>query len=197
MTTKKVKNQIEVMLVVDNREQDLNYLKTFKIDERVNADGIKIIGYEMETCKPNLCKISTGDITFKWRIKDSNSGWIYSKFCTEIKKSTDMFSSLYTKANRDRLYAEVDRVKEYGLDFYFLSTDDLTTLNTKINKIPKFRKSKISNPTHTFFGHLIKFNDYLKSNGYNQIFCCGTDISYTLRRLIKKHIADYKLQYGE
>lgn len=195
MTAKKIKNQIEVMAIIDTRENDLNYLKSFKIDERINADGIKILGYEFETCKPNRCKTSTGDISFKWRIKDSKDEWIYSKFCVELKKNTDLFSSLYTKTNRDRLYSEVDRAKEYGLDFYFLSTDDLTTLNTKINKIPKFRKSKISNPTHTFFGHLIKFNEYLKENGFNQVFCCGDDVCYTLRRLIKKHISDYKLQY--
>lgn len=195
MATKKTKNQIEVIILYDTREQSLDYLKTIQIDKRVGSDGIKIIGVEKEICKPNQCRVSTGDVTFKWRLKDSNEEWKYSNLCIEIKKGLDEFSSLYTKDNRCRLQDEVNRAFEEKMDFYFLITDNLTELNKKILKIPKFKYSKQSLPTHTFFNHYMKFNEYLSSKGFREMLCIGEDIGFVIRRLVKDNIIKNKLQY--
>ena len=49
---KKLKNQIEVIILYDTREQSLDYIKTIQIDKRVGSDGIKIISIEKEICEP-------------------------------------------------------------------------------------------------------------------------------------------------
>lgn len=192
---KEKRKDIEVVIIYDTREIDLDYIKTIKLDARIGKDGIKIIGCEREICKPNHCNISTGDMTFKYRLKDSQDEWIYSKLSCEIKKGTDLFSSLYMKVNRDRLYSEIDRAIEYNLDFHFLITDNITELNKKILKIPKFKYSKVSTPTHTHFNNFMKFNEYLKSKGLNQMLCVGDDIGFVIRRLVKDNIVKNKLQY--
>ena len=82
MATKKTKNQIEVIILYDTREQSLEYLKTIQIDKKVGSDGIKIIGVEKEICKPNQCRISSkGSITYK------STNISSSKFMTFNNKS--------------------------------------------------------------------------------------------------------------
>lgn len=188
---KKTKQDIEIKLVYDSRENDTSYLKDI-LDSRISKDGIKFVKIEKQCVKPDGCYISTGDITIEYRIKDSNSEWIKSKLAIELKKSLDMFSSLYMKANRDRLFDELSRAKEYGLDFYFVASDSLSELTKKIHKVPKFRNSNVEN---THFDMMIKLDDKLRECGFNGVITSGSDLAWCIKRIIKHHIKKNKLQY--
>ena len=149
---------------------------------------------EKQCVKPLGCEEgqSTGDLTIEYRIKDSNSEWIKSNLAIELKKSTDAFSSLYMKANRDRLFLELDRGKKYGLDFYFIVTDSLSELTKKIHKIAKFRNSNVEN---THFDMMLKLDDKLRECGFNGVIVSGNDLTWCIKRVIKHHIKKNKLQY--
>ena len=185
------KKDIEVTWIIDSREQDIKYTKDL-VDSRIGKDGIKFVGIETRAVKPNGCKVSTGDVTIVYREKDSNSEWIETSFCLELKKTTDVFSSLYMANNRDRLFAEIDRAKENELDFYFIVTDDFGSINKAIQKIPKFRNTNAHN---THFENVMKLQEKLHECGFNGILTSGSDLSWLIRRLAKYHIKKNKLQY--
>lgn len=185
------KKDIEVTWIIDSREQDIKYTKDL-VDSRISKDGIKFVGIETRAVKPNGCKVSTGDVTIVYREKDSNSEWIETSFCLELKKTTDVFSSLYMANNRDRLFAEIDRAKENELDFYFIVTDDFGSINKAIQKIPKFRNTNAHN---THFENVMKLQEKLHECGFNGILTSGSDLSWLIRRLAKYHIKKNKLQY--
>lgn len=194
---RKTKHDIEVKIIYDKKEKDIDYTKLL-LDKRIGSDGVKFIEVERETVKPldvntNLpCKISTGDITFYYREKDTQEEWRLTNFCCEIKKNSDMFQSLYMKANRDRLLLEIQRSYDYGLQLYFVSTEDLTTLSKTIHKIPKFRLTAVEN---THFEQFMQLQDKLKECGYNGVIVSGTDLAWVIRRCIKHYIKKNKIQY--
>lgn len=194
---KKVKHDIEIKIVFDSREKDIDYTKLL-LDKRIGSDGVKFVEIERATVKPldiNTklpCKTSTGDITFMYREKDSNEEWKLTNFCCELKKNTDMLQSLYLKSSRDRLFAEILRSYEYGLQLYFIATQDLTTLSKSIHKIPKFRLKAVEN---THFEQFMELQDKLKECGYNGVIVSGTDLAWVIRRCIKHYIKKNKIQY--
>ena len=194
---RKVKHDIEIKIVFDSREKDIDYTKLL-LDKRIGSDGVKFIEIERATVKPldintnYPCKISTGDVTFMYREKDSNEEWKLTNFCAEIKKSTDMFQSLYLKSSRDRLMNEIQRSYDYGLELYFVATEDLTTLSKTIHKIPKFRLTAVEN---THFEQFMQLQDKLKECGYNGVIVSGTDLAWVVRRCIKHYIKKNKIQY--
>lgn len=194
---RKTKHDIEVKLIFDTREKDVDYTKLL-LDKRIGSDGVKFVEIERATVKPlnvntNLpCKISTGDITFMYREKDTQEEWRLTNFCCEIKKNSDMFQSLYMKTNRDRLLLEIQRSYDYGLQLYFVSTEDLTTLSKTIHKIPKFRLTAVEN---THFEQFMQLQDKLKECGYNGVIVSGTDLAWVVRRCIKHYIKKNKIQY--
>ena len=111
----KKKYNTDVIIQVDTREQSTDYIKQIKIHKRRPKDGIKIIGTEIVTVKPKGVAKSTGDISYKYKFEDEEE-WIQSNLNIEIKKKTDAFSSIYTKANYDRLIKEFERGIEAKLD---------------------------------------------------------------------------------
>ena len=197
MAVKKVKKELEILLLVDNREQDRSYISGI-LDSRINKDGIKISEVEYCTVKPldiNTglpCKTSTGDISIMFREKGSNSEWIPTNLSLEIKKKLDLFSSLYTKDNRVRLELEIDRAKDYGLDFYFICDNSLADTISQIKKVPKL---KMTNCEVTHFDQLINLNRKLNECGFDGLIVSGKELSWTIRRLIKLFIKENKLQY--
>ena len=194
---KKVKHDIEIKVIYDTKEKDIDYTKLL-LDKRIGSDGVKFVEIERATVKPldiNTklpCKISTGDITFMYREKDSNEEWKLTNFCCEIKKSNDMFQSLYLKSSRDRLMNEIQRSYDYGLELYFVATEDLTTLSKTIHKIPKFRLTAVEN---THFEQFMELQYKLKECGYNGVIVSGTDLAWVIRRCIKHYIKKKKIQY--
>ena len=197
MAVKKVKKDLEILLLVDNREQDRSYINGI-LDSRINKDGIKISEVEYCTVKPldiNTglpCKTSTGDISIMFREKGSKSEWIPTNLAIECKKNLDEFSSMYSKDSRTRLEAEVLRAKEYGLKFYFVCTNSLGDTIAQIKKVPKL---KTTNCEVTHFDQLINFNRFLQKQEFDGIIISGKELSWTIRRLIKLFIKENKLQY--
>jgi len=187
------KQDIDVKLIIDSREQDISYIKNV-LDKRVGVDGIKIKEYEVKAVKPNNCHTSTGDITIEIKVKDSKMEYIPTKLCIELKKSGDNFSSLYLKTNKDRLFNEIKRANEYDLDFYFIITDDFTETINRIKKIPKFAKGNVEN---SYFEAYFKLEDELIANNFRSPIISGKDLAWTIRRVIKRFIKENKLQYIE
>lgn len=192
------KKDILVKIQVDNREQDRKYIEGI-LDKRIGKDGIKISEFEFCTVKPidvntgEPCKTSTGDLTISFKAKDDeNAEWIPTNFCVEVKKNLDEFSSLYGKEARTRLENEVLRSKDYGLEFYFVVTNSLSDTISQIKKVPKL---KTTNCENTHFDQLLNFNRFLTDNGFDGIIVSGSELSWTIRRLIKKFVKDNKLQY--
>ena len=187
-----VKKDILVKYVIDSREKDISYTKDL-LDQRISKDGIKFVEIETKAVKPNGCKVSTGDITIEIKAKDDeNSEWKETTFCLELKKKNDIFGSLYTADSRNRLFAEIDRCKEYGLELYFICTDDFGDINKIIQKIPKFRNSNVHN---THFENVMKLQEKLLYSGYQGILTSGSDLAWLIRRLAKYYIKKNKLQY--
>lgn len=187
---RKIKHNIDIIIQYDTRERDLDYLKTIKIDSRRNKDGIKVTGIEKTTVKPLGCSKSTSDISYKWRYEGEEE-WHQSNLGIEIKKGMDLMQSIYTKANRDRLFREIDRCKEAKLDFYFLVTDSIQDLNKKIMKVRKFNE----NTCKIVFDNLFKLSDYLTECGYNECICTGVELGWVIRRLVKNNVKKYKVNY--
>ena len=187
---RKTKFNIDIIIQYDTRERSLEFLKTIKIDKRRNKDGVKIIGLERVTVKPLGCTKSTSDISYKWKFEDEDE-WTQSNLGCEIKKGSDLFSSVYTKATRERLFREIERAKIAKLDFYFLITDNMTELNKKINAIRRFNENacKIS------FDNFLKLNEYLRECGFRECLCTGNDLGWVIRRLIKNNIKKTKINY--
>ena len=187
---RKVAQNIDVIVQYDSKEQDLNYLKTIKIDSRRNKDGVKIIGLERTNVKPLGTTVGTSDISFKWCFEDNQEEWFQSNLAAEIKKGTDAMSSIYTKASYDRLIREFERGIKVNLDMYYLVTDNMTELNRKINAIRKFN----DNTCKIFFSNYLKLTTYLQENKIPMI-CTGSDIGWVIRRVIKENIKKNKLNY--
>jgi len=177
---------LNIIIQIDTREKNTKYINDILIDKRRNKDGVKIIDVEYDTVKPNT-SVSTGDVSFKYNIEGTDE-WIQSSFCIELKKGMDMFSSIYTKANFDRLKKEIDRAYEDKVDFYFVSTNNIEELNKLIMKVRRFNESSCK----IFFDKYIELNKYLASKGYCGVITSGEIIPYVIRRLIKKHIHSNK-----
>ena len=189
MAIKKTKQNIDVIIQYDVKEKDLDYLKTIKIDSRRSKTGIKVIGLERENVKPLGVTIGTGDVSFKCAFEGEKE-FTQSNLCVEIKKGNDAFSSIYTKANYDRLIAEFERGLKVKLDMYYLITDSMTELNRKINTIRRFNDDSCK----IYFNNFLKLQEYLQENKI-PIICTGSDIGWVLRRLVMKNIEKYKLNY--
>ena len=191
------KKNIAIKIIVDTREQDVSYIKDC-LDSRIGKDGIKIESYEIATVKPldvntgEPCKTSTGDITIMYREKDTDNEWKLSNLAVELKKNLDILSSLLNASNRERLQAECLRAKEYGLDFYFITTNSLDDTIKQIAKVPKLRAT---NCEVTHFEQLCDYNKLLADSGHNPIIVSGKSLAWSIRRVIKRHVKENKLQY--
>ena len=188
MSKKRV--DIEVLIIVDSREVDLSYVKPL-VESEPTKDGIEFVGYRIEAVKPKGCKYSTGDLTILYRKKGTEE-WLETNLAIELKKGLDMFSSIYTKKNRDNLYLEIDRASAYGLDFYFLITDHVADISKKVNNLPLLKGKHAES---VYFKELLKLNKKLTQEGFDAVITTGDDLAFCIKRIIKKHIADKKLNY--
>ena len=181
---------INVCIVQDSREKDTYYIKDM-LDQRRGKDGIKFTDVKVEAVKPLGCKTSTGDLTFEFQF-DGEEEWQKTKFVVEIKKSLDLTSSITNKANFDRLCRELERGKEANLDFYFISTSDVETINKELSKVPRFRNTNMDT---VGFEKYIDLQNKLTELGFCGVIVSGRQgLAWVLRRLIKIHIKKFKLQ---
>ena len=181
---------VEVLCVIDSRENDLSYIQPL-LDSEPTKDGISFVGHRIEAVKPKGSKYSTGDLTILYRKKGTEE-WLESNLSIELKKGLDSFSSIYTAENRDRLYTEIDRASAYGLDFYFLITDHFTDISKKVNNLPLLKGKHAES---VYFKELVKLNKKLTQEGFDGIITTGNDLAFCIKRIIKKHIAEKKLNY--
>lgn len=180
---------IDIKIIYDTREKNTEYIDKFEVDKRRRKDGTKIIEVERNTVKPLGATKSTGDLTYEYRIDDGE--WIKSSLSIELKRDLDMFTSIYTKTNYDRLIREITRAKEYDLDFYFISDTPIDLLVEKVKKMesnPRIKKIKY-NSNIIFLNKYLKLNEDIVDIGYKQgILCSGKDVWSLIRRLIKNNL---------
>ena len=189
---RKTKQNIDIKIIYDTRERDLEYIKGIKLDDERLKDKTQIVATSRETCRPsNEHNVSYGDITFKYKfIDEKDSEWVQANFCIEIKKSTDQFQSIFVKKNFDRMMKEFDKAVKNDTTMYYVVTDDITDLNSKVLKIKMFGE----NQCKIFFDRHLKLKEELKKRDIEMIVA-GNDLGWIIRRLIKKYIKDSKINY--
>lgn len=181
---------IDIRVIVDTREQKIDYIKYIKLDQRRNKDRTKIIEVVQRCCTPSGCSKSTGDITYEYSL-DGGVTWTIAAFSIELKKGNDILSSIYTKANFERLKKEIDRASKSNISFWFLVTDSLYQTRKSIVKLRKLSK----NADIIYFSKLKELNKYLNKSGFDGIITTGRSaetLGWTIRRLIKDNIKKIK-----
>ena len=133
------KQNIEVVLIIDSREKDLNFLKKLKFNKEFRSDKVKIMGHEIATVKPLNCKVSTGDITFKYRLEKGGE-WFKSNLSIELKKKGDLYSTLMPKKNEERFYRELQRAKDANLDFCIITDVSFKEIDANIKKLKSMNR---------------------------------------------------------
>ena len=181
---------INVRLLQDSREKDTYYMRDI-LDQRRGKDGIKFTEVKVEAVKPLVCKVSTGDLGFEFQF-DGEEEWYKTKFVAELKKSLDLTSSITSKANFDRLKLELERAKNAELDFFFICTEDVETINKSISKVPRLRNTSMDVVS---FEKFVELQNKLTELGFSGVIVSGKGgLAWVLRRLIKIHIKKFKLQ---
>lgn len=187
------KKQILVKLVVDSREKDLSFLNKFKFDKKFSTEKIKIEGYEIHTPFKSLDKegneitTSTGDIGIIWSVDDGES-WNKSNLSIELKKDSDFTTTLYS--NWKRFSAEIDRVEEYGLDFYLLYSQSTSQMHDHFNKLKSMQKIP-----YKAVPHKVVYDRMLELGDRNITMIYTHEIEEVIKRIVKHHIKKNKLQY--
>ena len=178
------KKKIEIKLIYDTREK--NPLK-IKLDKDFKSDKIKICEVQTKCFKALGCKTSTGDIGIEYKL-DENSRWKKTKLSIELKRNSDIFSTLYSSIKR--FNRELKRVDDYGLDFYILHNWSFDDIKAHIVKLQNMRK--LGYNTQPF---IVFLNNYLQIAQKYAIICCGNNFEMIVRRIIKNYIIKNKLQY--
>ena len=186
-TKKSKKSNIDVSIKIDSREQITTLLKTLKIDKDYSSDGIKICEVVQSCVKPLGCAVSTGDITIQVR-KENQKMFEPTKFCVENKRNGDLVSTLYS--DMKRFSEEIKRAKDAELDFIILHNWTFDDVKKHIQKLQGMGKMGYNTQPYLTF-----LNNYLMLSQKVNIVCCGNDWEETIRRLIKIHIKQNKLQY--
>ncbi|MGL5962631.1 MAG: hypothetical protein ACRCZ0_11880 [Cetobacterium sp.] len=187
------KQQVLVKLVVDSREQDNSWLDKFKFDKKFSTEKIKIDSYEVKT--PFKCndfdgkaiKTSTGDVGYEYSF-DNGETWNKSNLSIELKKDEDFSSTLFSSYTR--FSKEIERTKEYGLDFYIVYNQSTRQMKEHFDKLKSMRRvSYYSNPEKVVYDRMIELSDL------NIPLLYTHEIHELVKRLIKHHIKKYKIQY--
>ncbi len=117
--------KVDLRIVIDTREKARDYLlPDYLIDNRRNKSGAKIVSIIEGTVRPKGVTKSTGDITLEYRF-DGEKEWLKTSIAIEIKRSSDLFGTLYS--NKKRFREELKRADEAGLDFWIIHDHDFTT----------------------------------------------------------------------
>lgn len=187
------KNNILVKLIIDSREKDNKWLDKFKFDKKYSSEKIKITDYEIRTpfkcldSDGNIIKTSTGDIGIEYSL---NNGEIWSKtnLSIELKKDSDFTTTLYS--NWKRFSSEIDRAKEYGLDFYLVYNQSTKQIHEHFDKLKSMKKIPYySNPEKAIYDRMLELGDLNITMIYTH------EIHEVVKRIIKHHIKKNKLQY--
>lgn len=188
------KQNILVKLIIDSREQDLSFLEKFKFDKKYSSEKIKIENYEVQ--KPFKCldsngeavKISTADIGIEYSL-DEGLTWNKTNLAIELKKGSDFSSTIYS--NWKRFLEEINRVNEYGLDFYLVYNQSTRQMHEHFDKLKSMRKIPYSiNAEKIIYDRMLELGDLNVTMIYTH------EIHEIIKRIIKYHIKKNKLQFS-
>jgi hypothetical protein len=186
------KKNIIVKLIVDSREQDLSYLDKFEFNKKFGTDKIKIEGYEIRTpfkCLDkdgNEIKTSTGDIGIEYSFDGET--WYKTNLSIELKKDSDFSTTLYS--NWKRFSNEIERVKEYGLDFYIVYNQSTRQMKECFDKLKHMKRIPFyAKPEKVIYDRMIELQD----DGVKMIYT--HEIEEVIKRIIKNYIKKNKIQY--
>lgn len=189
----KKKNNILVKIIVDSREKDNKWLEKFKFDKKYSSEKIKIMDYETRTpfkcldSDGNLVKTSTGDIGIEYSL-DEGITWFKTNLSIELKKDSDFTTTLYSSWKR--FTAEIERVREYGLDFYLVYNQSTKQIHEHFDKLKSMKKiSYYSSPEKVIYDRMLELGDLNITMIYTH------EIYEVVKRIIKHHIKKNKLQY--
>lgn len=186
------KKSIIIKLIVDSREQDLKYLEKFEFNKKFGSDKIKIESYEIRT--PFKCldkngkdiKTSTGDIGIEYSFDGIE--WFKTNLSIELKKDADFSTTLYS--NWKRFSNEIERAKEYGLDFYIIYSQSSKQMLENFEKLKYMKRIPFyAKPEKIIYDRMIELLD----NGVKIIYT--HQIEEVIKRIIKNYIKKNKLQY--
>lgn len=189
----KKKSNILVKLIIDSREKEISWLKRFKFDKKYSSEKIMIEGYEIHTpfkCldgEGNKVKMSTADIGIMFST-DEGETWKETNLAIELKRDSDMSSTIYS--NWDRFCSEVQRSKDYELDFYIVFNQSTKSMLEHFAKLKAMRKiSVMSKPEKVYYDRYIELCDMNVKMIYTH------DIPEVIKRIVKNYIKKNKLQY--
>lgn len=185
------KKNILVKIIVDTREKDLDWLDKFEFNKKFGADKIKIEGYEIKTFKclgsnGEQIKTSTGDIGIEYSL-DNGETWNKTNLSIELKRGSDFSITLYS--NWKRFSKEIERAKEYGLDFYMVYNQNSRTMIEDFDKLKYLKKIPFyAKPHKIVYDKMIELVD----DGVKLIYT--HQIEEVIKRIIKNYIKKNKLQ---
>lgn len=190
----KSKQKILIKIIVDSREKDLKWLSKFKFDKKYGTDKIMILDYEIRKpfkCldyKNNEIHTSTGDIGIEYSLDDGLS-WNKTNLSIELKRETDFSSTLYSSWTR--FTNEIKRALEYKLDFCVIYNQSTKQMYEHFDKLKYMHRiSKFSFPEKIVYDRMVELQkDYHIPMFYTH------EIEEMVKRVIKHHIKQYKLQY--
>ena len=187
LMVRKLKRQLEVKIILDSREQDETLLTSIKLDKKYGSDKIKICEIEKKCFKALGCKTSTGDLGIEVRF-EGEVKWRKTKLSIELKRRSDIVNTLYSSFKRFK--NELARADENNLDFWILHDFGFNEVQEHIKKLQVMRK--MSYKTQPYYTYLENYLNVARQYG---LVCCSDNFESTIRRIIKKHIVENKLQY--
>lgn len=187
------KKNILVRLIVDTREKNISFLEKFKFDTKYSSEKIKIQDYVIKTFKcldkntNSSVKYSVGDVGIEYSLDDGET-WNKTNLSIELKRGSDFSTTIYS--NYKRFNKEIERAKEYGLDFYLVYNQTTATMKNEFDKLKYLKKIPMYMQPHKIvYDRMIELLD----NGVKMIYT--HEIEEVIKRIIKNHIKKYKLQY--
>lgn len=185
------KKNVFVKIIVDTREKDTSWLDKFDFNKRFGSDKIKIEGYEIKTFKcldkdGKVVKTSTGDIGIEYSFDGET--WHKTNLAIELKRDSDFSTTLYS--NWKRFSKEVERAKEYGLDFYMIYNQSSRKMLEEFDRLKYMRRLPFyAQPHKVVYDKMIELVD----SGVKLIYT--HQIEEVVKRVIKNYIKKNKIQY--
>lgn len=170
------KQEIFLKLIVDTREQKLEYIKS-ALTNRHDKENIVLNTYEFKG-------LETGDISFEYSLDKEK--WYTVPFSIELKKGMDLFTTLWS--NKARFRKELERANT--LEAFYIVHDWTYTDIVKEIKL-NVMKGLIKFP-YAMEGFTNTYFDLCKTN---TVICTGTDekaLGSCIRRLVKEYFKKNK-----
>lgn len=186
------KQEIYIKILVDSREKDLSWLDKFKFDKKISNEKIQIIGYELREPFKALSNqgkkipTSTGDVGISYSFDQDT--WYDTTLSIELKKGEDFTTTLYS--NWTRFKKEIERAKEYGLDFYLVYNQSTSKMYEHFDKLKTLRRIPYSVQAHK-----VVYDRMLELMDNNIPLFYTHEIHEVVKRIIKHYVKKHKLQY--